>query len=190
MVPSDEYMSLVREFPLKLIGSARSHKSAMEMIRRLAANPDLKEGSLDYFKVLVRLVEDYEKQTFPFEQSSPGELLAGLMEVNNLRAVDLAEMVIPSHISAILKGSRKISKAEAAKLGAFFKIDPAAFLEKVLPFEPKRQKKVANVSKPTYGVKTATGAAPKTASNKAAKSGSVHVGRKAVRSKDKSKPAG
>ncbi len=85
------------------------------------------------FRLLVKLIKDYENEVFDLEQWSqtpPHQLLQHLMAARGLRQVDLIGILSPSKglVSAIVNGKREISKAQAKKLGEIFNISSSAFI--------------------------------------------------------------
>jgi HTH-type transcriptional regulator / antitoxin HigA len=85
------------------------------------------------FRLLVKLIKDYEDEVFDLEQwsqTSPHELLQHLMEARGMRQVDLIGVISPSKglVSSIVNGKREISKAQAKKLGEVFNISSSAFI--------------------------------------------------------------
>lgn len=85
------------------------------------------------FRLLVKLIKDYENEVFDLEQWSqtpPHQLLQHLMAARGLRQVDLIGVLSPSKglVSAIVNGKREISKAQAKKLGEIFNISSSAFI--------------------------------------------------------------
>lgn len=75
------------------------------------------------------LVWKYEQEHYAIGASEPREALRFLMEARRLRQEDLSSIVPQSNLSAILAGKRKISAALAGKLGKFFDISPAVFIQ-------------------------------------------------------------
>jgi HTH-type transcriptional regulator/antitoxin HigA len=85
------------------------------------------------FRLLVKLIEDYEEQTFALEDWSnlpPHEILQHLLESSGTKQIDLVGIISPSKglISSIVNGKRAISKEQAKKLGAYFQVNPSLFL--------------------------------------------------------------
>lgn len=76
--------------------------------------------------VLFSLVREYEQRRVSREASTPVEILLFLMEQNHLGPADLP--LPPNRVSEILSGKRSISKEQAKKLGAFFKVSPGLFI--------------------------------------------------------------
>ena len=85
------------------------------------------------FKLLVKLIKDYEEETYNLKEwskTSPHELLQHLMEARGMKQVDLVGVLSPSKglVSSIVNGKREISKAQAKKLGEIFNISASVFI--------------------------------------------------------------
>ena len=85
------------------------------------------------FRLLVKLIKDYEEETYNLKEwskTSPHELLQHLMEARGMKQVDLVGVLSPSKglISSIVNGKREISKAQAKKLGEIFNISASVFI--------------------------------------------------------------
>ena len=82
------------------------------------------------FALLANLLEDYEKRTLPpIEKSTPLETLKFLMEENNLRQSDLADVFkTQSVVSEVLSGKREITKNQARALSEKFGLRLEAFI--------------------------------------------------------------
>jgi HTH-type transcriptional regulator / antitoxin HigA len=85
------------------------------------------------FRLLVKLIRDYEEETYDLKEwskTSPHALLQHLMEARGMKQVDLVGILSPSKglVSSIVNGKRSISKAQAKKLGEIFNISPSVFI--------------------------------------------------------------
>jgi HTH-type transcriptional regulator / antitoxin HigA len=85
------------------------------------------------FRLLVKLIKDYEEETYNLKEwskTSPHELLQHLMEARGMKQVDLVGILSPSKglVSSIVNGKRSISKAQAKKLGEVFNISASVFI--------------------------------------------------------------
>jgi HTH-type transcriptional regulator / antitoxin HigA len=85
------------------------------------------------FRLLVKLIRDYEEETYDLKEwskTSPHALLQHLMEARGMKQVDLVGVLSPSKglVSSIVNGKRSISKAQAKKLGEIFNISPSVFI--------------------------------------------------------------
>jgi HTH-type transcriptional regulator / antitoxin HigA len=85
------------------------------------------------FRLLVKLIMDYEEETYSLKewsQTAPHEFLQHLMEARGMKQVDLVGVLSPSKglVSSIVNGKRSISKAQAKKLGEIFNISASVFI--------------------------------------------------------------
>lgn len=79
--------------------------------------------------LLSDLIQQYDEEHYPIKDLPPHEMLRSLMDDNGLGHQDIWQLFGSQDIaSAVLKGKRAISRAQAKKLGDFFKIDPEVFL--------------------------------------------------------------
>ncbi|HVS39498.1 MAG TPA: helix-turn-helix domain-containing protein [Gemmataceae bacterium] len=125
----DSYFKLVRRFPLAHIRDDGHLAEAQKMIDRLQEQ-DLDEGGEAYLDVLTDLVEAYEEEHVPIPDASEADVLRELMRANALSQPKLAKAVgmAQSTISAVLGGTRSLTKGQVVKLARFFNVSPAAFL--------------------------------------------------------------
>jgi len=85
------------------------------------------EGRL--FKLMVRLIEDFEQGAHPIPDAKPHEVLQHLLEARGLRQADLLPLFgSRGYTSDIVNGKRGVSKEHAKKLGRFFHVSPELFL--------------------------------------------------------------
>lgn len=128
-VMPDTYFALVREFPLTHIRDDDHLGAAQAMLDRLTPQR-LDAGGRDYLNVLTDLVEAYEDDHFEVSEASEAGVLGELMRVNGLSQNKLAAAVgiAQSTISAVLNGSRSLTKSQVVKLADHFGVSPTAFL--------------------------------------------------------------
>jgi HTH-type transcriptional regulator / antitoxin HigA len=125
----DTYFALVREFPLAHIRNDDHLEAAQIMLDRLTAER-LDSGGRQYLDVLTDLVEAYEDDRVIMPEASEADVLAELMRAGGVSQNKLAAAVgiAQSTISAVLNGSRSLTKAQVVKLADHFGVSPAAFL--------------------------------------------------------------
>jgi HTH-type transcriptional regulator/antitoxin HigA len=125
----NSYFDLVRQFPLTHIRDDSHLDAAQEVIDRLL-RASLDRGAQAYLDVLTDLVEAYEEKRIPVRDASEAEVLRELMNANRLSQLKLAREVgiAQSTISAVLNGSRSLTKKQVITLAQHFRIAPAAFL--------------------------------------------------------------
>jgi HTH-type transcriptional regulator/antitoxin HigA len=123
------YFKLVKQFPLTHIRDDDHLSAAQEMIDRLLEQ-NLDEGAQEYLDVLTDLVETYEDEHVPIPDASEAEVLRELMRSNGLSQPRLAKEVgiAQSTLSAVLNGTRSLTKRQVVTLARFFRVSPAAFL--------------------------------------------------------------
>ncbi len=131
---SDDYLKLVRKFPLRPIANDAELQAAHHVLRPLflREETDLAPGEIDYLGALALLVERYEQTRFsiPKHVSTPHERLLHLVVSAGMTPADVMELLDISQpqVSLILNGKRALSKANIKCLAAHFKLDAAYFL--------------------------------------------------------------
>jgi HTH-type transcriptional regulator/antitoxin HigA len=79
--------------------------------------------------LLARLIEDFDERRHPLPQLPPAEMLQWLLEQRGLRQRDLVPLLgASSVVSDVVNGKRSISKSQAKKLAAFFRVPVEVFL--------------------------------------------------------------
>jgi HTH-type transcriptional regulator/antitoxin HigA len=125
----DSYFKLVRRFPLVHIRDDAHLDAAHQLIDDLLQE-DLDLGAQEYLDVLTDLVETYEDKHVPIRDASEADVLRELMNANRLSQPKLAKAVgiAQSTISAVLNGSRSLTKGQVIALAKHFGVAPGAFL--------------------------------------------------------------
>jgi len=127
---SEEYLNLIRKFPLMPIRTNNQLRQAAKVVDQLSDQlPHLSSSERAYFDVLCDLIKHFEDEQYKPGDVTPREALKYLMEVNGLNLNDLVPIVRhKSHLSAFLNGKRSLSKGNALRLAERFKVSPALFL--------------------------------------------------------------
>ena len=90
-------------------------------------NPTPEEEALS--GLLMKLIQDYDGRHYPIPDRPPHEIIRHLMEQRGLKQADLVPLIgSRSQVSDMVTGKRSVSKAQARKLGEFFKLSPALFI--------------------------------------------------------------
>src|SRR5262249_18420120 len=111
---SDDYLDLIKRFPLRPLRSDADLKSAGRVLDALVGRDDLSRGQRDYMEGLVRFVRDFEARTSRgrLKKLTPVELLKHLMEANQMNTSDLGNILGSRGLaSEVLNGKRGLSKA-------------------------------------------------------------------------------
>jgi len=125
------YGDLLKRFAPKVIETVEENRLALRIVERLMSIGDGKRSAEEsaLLSLLAALVEQFERKTYPATYAAPKDILRDLMEYNELKAADLADIMGGrSRVSDILSGKRAISKEQAKRLGERFRISPAAFI--------------------------------------------------------------
>ena len=127
---------LYLHLPPQPINDKKMHHSYLEAIRILMRerenlDPASRATVTKYLSAVIPFVENYEKKKFPVASATPEELLAFLMDQNNLSQYDLAEDLGGQPVvSDILRGKRKLTREHIERLGKRFGVSPATFYSK------------------------------------------------------------
>jgi HTH-type transcriptional regulator/antitoxin HigA len=132
-VDKTKYGMLLAETLPRIIETEEENERALEVVERLMrkgeGNLSPEEASL--FRLLVRLIEDFEEKAYPEVGTSavPRDVLAFLMDQQGLKQKDLVDIFSSSGtISQVLNGTREISKAQAKALAAKFHVSAELFI--------------------------------------------------------------
>jgi HTH-type transcriptional regulator/antitoxin HigA len=125
----DTYFELVKQFPLRHIEDEAHAEAAQEMLDQLLQKA-LDSGEQAYLDVLTDLFEAYEEDQVTIPDVSEADILRNLMTSNGFSQPALAKKVgiAQSTISAVLNGSRSLTKEQVLTLAKFFHVSPGAFL--------------------------------------------------------------
>jgi HTH-type transcriptional regulator/antitoxin HigA len=127
----DTYGRLLAEYLPKVIENEAENEQAINLAETLShrENRSLEETTL--LNLLLTLIEKYEQDHYPLEESEPHSILWELMEANNLQEKDLSDILgSKTIVSDILIGQQIITEKQAIKLGQFFHVDSSLFLSR------------------------------------------------------------
>ena len=112
---------------IALLGSYLGKYQIEKLMEKDEATLSLEETRL--LSLLATLAEQYESRANPTSQAAPHQVLAHLMESRDLRHRDIWELFGSRGVaSEVINGKRRISKAQAKKLAAFFHVDAGLFI--------------------------------------------------------------
>ncbi len=115
----------------KSIETEAENERALEIVNRLMTKSEKKLSAEEHLllRMLVLLIEEFEKKAYPLPPAEPHEVLKTLLENRGLKQVDLMPIFgARSNVSAILKGNRSIGKTQAKALAEFFKVSAELFI--------------------------------------------------------------
>jgi HTH-type transcriptional regulator / antitoxin HigA len=80
-------------------------------------------------RLLVLLVEDFERRAYTWRRAEPHEVLGELMRQHELKQADLVPLIgSKGHVSDVLSGKKSISRKVAVRLAERFHVTPDIFL--------------------------------------------------------------
>jgi antitoxin component HigA of HigAB toxin-antitoxin module len=107
------------------------YENTSEIVDRLAVLTRRTKGQEEYLETLTELIEAYDNANFQLalEKSDPLGAIRFLMDAHALNASDIGRILGSRSLgAAILRGDRQISKDNALKLAAHFKLNPGLFI--------------------------------------------------------------
>ena len=126
---SPGYAALLKRVPPKVIKTEAENEEYLgileEMERRRA---HLTTDEQEFAELLTLLVEDFEERHYQLRPSTPLEVIAELVEANNLKQKDLVEVFGTDKIvSEVMAGKRELNKDEIKRLSSRFNVSPELF---------------------------------------------------------------
>jgi HTH-type transcriptional regulator/antitoxin HigA len=125
----DAYRNLLAEVAPKVIETEEEYDRTLAVVEQLTFKKNRTPEEQALHKLLVTLIEVYETQNYPMDQSAPHEILQHILESSGTRQADLVGVIGSSGVvSEVVNGKRSISKAQAKALGDYFKVSPTLFI--------------------------------------------------------------
>jgi HTH-type transcriptional regulator/antitoxin HigA len=128
-VAKEEYLALVRAFPLLSIRNDAHLAEALTMFDQFVAHPQRSTAQEVYLSAMTDLVETYENAHVVIPPTSGIEALRYLMEENELTQADLVPLFgTPSGVSEVLSGKRQLALSHVRRLAAHFGLPADVFI--------------------------------------------------------------
>jgi HTH-type transcriptional regulator / antitoxin HigA len=123
------YRNLLAEVVPVAIETEEEYERVLKVVEQLTFKKNRTTEEQALHKLLVILIEAYETENYPMEQSAPHEILQHIMESSDTRQADLVGIIGSSGVvSEIVNGKRSISKAQAKALSEYFKVSASLFI--------------------------------------------------------------
>ena len=126
----DTYLTLIRTCPLRPLRSEADLDEAMAILDALVVQDALSTAEADYLAVLSDLVEQYEAEAHPIPPASDAELLQHLLEAQSVtpREVAQATGMDVATLTAVLAGTRHLTREQIGQLARYFQVSPSVFV--------------------------------------------------------------
>lgn len=120
-----KYVRLANRIVLKAVETEEEYDAMVAAVEKLfdkgEENQSPEESAL--LETMAILIQAYDAEHYPLPKRSPNEMLAYLMETSGRKPKDLLPIFgTRGRVSEILSGKRSISKEQAKRLAAFFKV--------------------------------------------------------------------
>lgn len=125
------YADLLVEYLPGVIRNEKENEKAVAIAGRLMLKGNRSRSPEEdrLLDLLVTLIEDFEEKAYPMGPSNPAVALRELMREHGLKQTDMAEIFgSQGNVSLVLSGKREISKAQARKLSARFRLPIDIFI--------------------------------------------------------------
>ncbi len=135
-INSTEHIELIHHYQIvpKIINTDSEYQRFLVVSETLLSKRTSRTiAETEMLMLLVKLIEDYEEETYSFSEwmnVEPHKFLQHLIEAKEVKQSDVAQAIglDRGRMSAIVNGKRAISKDVAKKLGEYFNTSPAAFI--------------------------------------------------------------
>ncbi|HWC19037.1 MAG TPA: helix-turn-helix domain-containing protein [Terriglobales bacterium] len=114
--------------PPKVIHSEEENEYYIGVLEEMERRGHLDEDEKAIAELLTVLIEKFEDAHYQLRPSTPLEVIAELMDANNLRQKDLVDVFgTESVVSEVLNGKRELNKDHIKRLIARFNVSPELF---------------------------------------------------------------
>jgi len=127
-----KYANLLVEYLPSVIGTEAENEKALEIAGHLMkkGKGKLSPEAAQLLDLLATLIEDFEEKAYPMgNASNPAVALRELMSEHELKQTDMLDVFgSQGVVSQVLNGKREISKSQARKLAARFRLPIDIFI--------------------------------------------------------------
>jgi len=122
------YGDLLSEIQPEVVRGEEQNQTYIQRLETLTSRQVVSPAEAKLIALLTLLVEQYEERHYPVPEAGPLDIIRHLMEANNLRQKDLADVFgTESIVSDVLNGKRDLAKEHIRRLSARFHVSPAVF---------------------------------------------------------------
>ena len=129
-VDPSRYKRLLSQTMPMVIESERENERMLAVVEKLMdKGENLSPEEEQLLKLVVRLIEDFERRYYHPKEAEPLEVLQHLMDARGVKPNHLWEVFGSKGIaSEVLNGKRGISKAQAKALASYFHVPADLFI--------------------------------------------------------------
>lgn len=125
---SPHYVALLNRIPPRIIRTEEENEEYIRILEEMERRSSLDEAEKEFAELLTLLIENFEDKHYQLRPSTPLEAIAELMDANNLRQKDLADVFgTESIVSEVLNGKRELNKEHIKRLSTRFNVSPELF---------------------------------------------------------------
>jgi HTH-type transcriptional regulator/antitoxin HigA len=122
------YAALLSAIRPEVIRDEKQNRAYIGRLEVLSSKKHLTSAEQKLMRLLLLLVEDFERNSDPVPDAGPIDVLRHLMEAHGLRQRDLTDVFgTESIVSEILHGKRDLTKEHIRRLSTRFSVSPAVF---------------------------------------------------------------
>jgi HTH-type transcriptional regulator/antitoxin HigA len=122
------YAALLSAIRPEVIRDEKQNRAYIGRLEVLSSKKHLTSAEQKLMRLLLLLVEDFERNSDPVPDAGPIDVLRHLMEAHGLRQRDLTDVFgTESIVSEILHGKRDLTKEHIRRLSVRFSVSPAVF---------------------------------------------------------------
>jgi len=125
---TSSYAALLSAIRPEVIRDEKQNRAYIGRLEVLSSKKHLTSAEQKLMRLLLLLVEDFERNSDPVPDAGPIDVLRHLMEAHGLRQRDLTDVFgTESIVSEILHGKRDLTKEHIRRLSIRFSVSPAVF---------------------------------------------------------------
>ena len=125
---TSSYAALLSEIRPEVVRDEKQNRSYIARLEALTSKKSVTLAEEKLMRLLLLLVEDFERNSDPIPDAGPIDVLRHLMEAHGLRQRDLTDVFgAESIVSEVLHGKRELTKAHIRRLSVRFSVSPAVF---------------------------------------------------------------
>ena len=125
----DLYGTLLAQYQPRVIETDEENENVILLAEELSHKNALTPEETTLLQILITLIEKYEEDNYPINDSSPQDMIIHFMEIQNINEADFIKMFGSLDIiNQIMNEQQQITDEQAMMLGKLFSVSPQLFL--------------------------------------------------------------